>query len=245
MTDSETRATPAKPGSPRGEQTRQLIVDTAVRLFAERGYEQTTMRLVAGEAGVSLGNAYYYFGSKEHLVQAFYERIQTEIRAVALPAIADIRRLTERLRAVLYINLDVMTPYHEFAGKLIRTAADPASPVSPFSTESSVAREASISLFREVVSGSTVKVDSRLRERLPELLWLASMGITLYWVHDNSDGQARTRVLIDRATPLVGRLVELTRLSVLRPVTNEVLGLIDALWPPQSSRSRQGSGGRR
>jgi AcrR family transcriptional regulator len=242
MTESETRPAPANPGSPRGEQTRQLIVDTAVRLFAERGYEQTTMRLVAGEAGVSLGNAYYYFGSKEHLVQAFYERIQAEIGAAALPAIADTRDFTGRLRRVLHVNVDVMASYHEFAGKLIRTAADPASPVSPFSPESAVAREASISLFQEVVSGSKVRLDSRLRAQLPELLWLASMGITLYWVHDNSPAQARTRLLIDRATPVVGRLVEATRLTVLRPITNEVLELVDVLRQPRVSSTKGGSG---
>lgn len=216
-------------GPRRGEQTRQAIVDTAVRLFAERGYEQTTMRLVASEAGVSLGNAYYYFGSKEHLVEAFYERLQAEIRAAVVPAIAGERDFTARLRKALHAAVDVMEPYHGFAGKLIKTATDPASPVSPFSQESAAAREASIGLFRNVMEGAAVKLDARLRDELPELLWLGHMGITLYWVHDASPGQAKTRLLIDRATPLAGRLVELTRLRVLRSVTHEVLELVRAL----------------
>src|SRR5579859_3770060 len=62
----------------RGEQTRALILDTALRLFRERGYGRTTMRAIADEAGVAVGNAYYYFGSKEHLVQEFYTRLQDE-----------------------------------------------------------------------------------------------------------------------------------------------------------------------
>ncbi|MQA24861.1 MAG: TetR family transcriptional regulator [Micromonosporaceae bacterium] len=213
----------------RGEQTRALIVDTAVRLFAEHGYDQTTMRRVASDAGVSLGNAYYYFGSKEHLVEAFYDRLQAEIRAAAVPAIAGERDFATRLRTALHAAVDVMTPYHGFAGKLIKTATDPASPVSPFSEQSAPAREASIGLFREVVADSTTRLDARLRDELPELLWLGHMGITLYWVHDTSPGQRRTRLLIDRATPLVGRLVELTRLRVLRNVTHEVLELVRAL----------------
>lgn len=221
-------AAPAQ-GRPRGEQTRQLIVDTAVRLFAERGYEQTTMRLVASEAGVALGNAYYYYGSKEHLVEAFYERMQKEVWAAAIPVLHGVTDFTERLRLVLHKATDVMTPYHSFAGKLIQTATDPASPVSPFSPESSVAREASIGLFRDVVDGAQVKLDDRLRDELPELLWLAHMGITLYWVHDTSPGQAKTRLLIDGATPLIGKLVELTRLRVLRSITHDVLDLVRAL----------------
>ena len=70
------RTAAAEPATARGEQTKQLIVETAMRLFREHGYEQTTMRAIAREAGVSVGNAYYYFASKEHLIQAFYEDIQ-------------------------------------------------------------------------------------------------------------------------------------------------------------------------
>ena len=56
--------------------TRSAIIDAALRLFRERGYEATTMRAIAAEAGVSVGNAYYYFESKEQLIQGFYDRAQ-------------------------------------------------------------------------------------------------------------------------------------------------------------------------
>src|SRR5690606_28688410 len=54
---------PASAGgrSARGLQTRETIAAAARSLFLERGYEATTMRAVAERAGVSLGNAYYYF----------------------------------------------------------------------------------------------------------------------------------------------------------------------------------------
>jgi AcrR family transcriptional regulator len=45
----------------KGDQTKALILETALEMFRERGYEQTTMRAIADKAGVSLGNAYYYF----------------------------------------------------------------------------------------------------------------------------------------------------------------------------------------
>lgn len=60
-------ASPAPAGKDAGrspgksEQTRALILETAMRLFQERGYDKTTMRAIAQEAGVSVGNAYYYF----------------------------------------------------------------------------------------------------------------------------------------------------------------------------------------
>ena len=64
--------------TPKAEQTRAGIVDAAMRLFRENGYDATTMRAIADEAGVSLGSAYYYFSGKEELVQAFYDQIQVE-----------------------------------------------------------------------------------------------------------------------------------------------------------------------
>ncbi|MBU8859257.1 MULTISPECIES: TetR family transcriptional regulator [unclassified Micromonospora] len=213
----------------RGEQTRQLILDTAMRLFRERGYARTTMRAVAQEAGVAVGNAYYYFGSKEHLVQEFYAGTQREHREAAAPVLARERDFGARLAGVLHAGVDVLSPYHTFAGAFFKTAAEPTSPLSPFSAESSAPRDMSIALFREALTGSTVKLDDELREALPELLWLGYMGVVLYWVHDRSEGQVKTRQLIDGVVPLVDRLVGLSRLRALRPVTRQALALIHTL----------------
>src|ERR1700745_1948629 len=60
--------------TPKGDQTKALILETALQMFRERGYEQTTMRAIAEKANVALGNAYYYFHSKEYLIQSFYHR---------------------------------------------------------------------------------------------------------------------------------------------------------------------------
>ncbi|MFE6719955.1 TetR/AcrR family transcriptional regulator [Streptomyces albidoflavus] len=46
----------------------QVILDTAVRLFAEQGYEQTTIAQIAREAGISQRSLFRYFGTKEDLV---------------------------------------------------------------------------------------------------------------------------------------------------------------------------------
>src|SRR4029453_14389046 len=80
--------TMAEPSTGRGEATRARIVDSAMRLFEQHGYQRTRMGAVAADAGVSLGNAYYYFASKEPLVQGFYDRIQDEHAAAATRAIA-------------------------------------------------------------------------------------------------------------------------------------------------------------
>ena len=215
----------------KGEQTRELILSTALRLFREQGYGKTTMRAIANEAGVSVGNAYYYYGSKDHLMQAYYDLLQDQHREVVEPILAAEKAFVPRLAGVLRAWLDVAAPYHEFAGTFFKTAADPKSPLSPFSAESRPAREASVDVFRRVVEGSDLTLPADLKAELPELLWLMEMGIVLFWVHDNSDDLRRTKALIDRSVPLVDRLLRLTRIPGVRGVVNDVVGLIRAIRP--------------
>src|SRR5205809_4030097 len=79
---AENKKAPAK-----SEKTRGRILDAALRLFAEKGYQQTTMREIARESGASLGLAYRYFERKEDLVLAFYDQcaVQLEEEIGALP----------------------------------------------------------------------------------------------------------------------------------------------------------------
>ncbi len=179
------------------------------------------MRAIAQEAGVAVGNAYYYFGSKDHLIQEFYAQSQVEHRAAAQPVLDREEAFGPPARRSAARGHRRVDPLTRFAATFFKTAAEPTSPLSPFSAESSGPREAAIDLFGEVLTGSTAKVDAELRPQLPELLWLAYMGVILYSVHDRSPGQAKTRQLIDGAVPLIDRLVALSRLRVLRPVTRQ------------------------
>lgn len=215
--------------SARGEQTRTLILDTALRLFREDGYDATTMRAVAASAGVSVGSAYYYFESKEHLIQAYYDEIGKAHRALALPRLATSRSLADRLRVALLTHLEVSEPYHAFAGGFFKVAADPGSPLSPFSPQTAPARDAAIGFFGTVVDGSSTRVPAALRAELPRLLWLLHMGVVLYWVHDRSPGAEKSRQLVDRLVPLVVRLIGLARLPGLRGALDEALALVHAL----------------
>jgi len=49
------------------------IIETAERLFAERGFDGTSVRDIADEAGVNVAMISYYFGSKEKMMEALFE----------------------------------------------------------------------------------------------------------------------------------------------------------------------------
>ncbi|MFF4951552.1 TetR family transcriptional regulator [Streptomyces chattanoogensis] len=232
----------ARTGGPgaKSEQTRRLILDTALRLFRERGYDRTTMRAIAQEAGVSVGNAYYYFASKEHLVQGFYDQMAEEHTAAAQDVLAQETGLARRLRGVLLAWLDVAEPYHEFAAQFFKNAADPASPLSPFSDESEGPREAVIELHRRLLAGADIKADPELAAQLPRLLWLQQMGLVLYWVHDRSENCARSRALVERTSPLVARAIAASRFRVLRPLVREVTDVLGEFLLPAADRTAPG-----
>jgi AcrR family transcriptional regulator len=183
------------------------------------------MRAIAAAAGVSVGNAYYYFPSKGHLVQAFYTTVQDAHADACRQILATPGPFVDRLRAAMLTGVETMAPYHGFAGSFFKTAAEPGSPLSPFSADSAPARERSVRMFTSVVDGATTKIDPELRAELPELLWLAQMGVTLYWVHDTSPEQAKTRLLVERSAPLIDRLVAMSRFRVFKPVMREILSL--------------------
>jgi AcrR family transcriptional regulator len=219
------------PATPKSEQTRALILETAMRLFQERGYDKTTMRAIAQEAGVSVGNAYYYFAGKEHLIQGFYDRIAAEHQAAVREVLARESDLEARLAGVLKVWLDIAQPYHEFAVQFFKNAADPDSPLSPFSKESEPARTEVLSLHREVLAGSRTKVPADLKDVLPDLMWLAQMGLVMYWIFDRTEGRERSYRLAERGARLTARGVVLARFRVLRPLVHEVHELFTDFLP--------------
>jgi len=62
-------------------QTRQLLTDTARRLFAERGFEQVSVAEIAREADVAEATVFNYFPTKEDLVYSRLEHFEDELLA--------------------------------------------------------------------------------------------------------------------------------------------------------------------
>jgi AcrR family transcriptional regulator len=213
----------------KSQRTRALIAEAALRLFRERGYERTTMRAIAESAGVSVGNAYYYFHSKEELVQGFYDQLAAEHVVAAAGSLAAGTDLAQRLRATLLAWVRVAEPYHALAGRFFAAAAQPGSPLSPFSQASHATREVALALYRDVIAGSSIQVAEELEPDLPELLWLYHLGIVLFWVYDDSVGLRRTHALVERTVPLVERLCRLSRLPAFRPLARQIPQLLTKL----------------
>jgi AcrR family transcriptional regulator len=210
----------------KGEQTRAVIFGAALELFRERGYEATTMRAIAEKAGVSLGSSYHYFPSKEHLVLLLYRHLHELHRAACAPVLSRERQFGPRLRGVIRAIVMTCEPFHEVAGSLFSTVADPRSPLNPFSADSAPLREEVIALFAELVAGSEARFPDEVAAELPRLLWLYQMGILYFWIMDRSPGRLRTLDVIDETCELVVQLLSLANLPVLRRSRQRALSLV-------------------
>src|SRR6516225_8046006 len=83
----------------RGEATRGQLIAVARRMFAERGYEDTSIEAVLQEAGVSRGSLYHHFASKEALFEAVAEDVETTVGTQTLTAAEGITEPLAALRA--------------------------------------------------------------------------------------------------------------------------------------------------
>lgn len=211
----------------KSDETRARILAAALELFRRQGFDATTMREVANEAGVATGAAYYYFDSKEAIVMAFYRQAQDEVHERIVSTLPRRKGPRARLRAILELRLDYFTANRKFLGALLRHAADPADALSPFSRETESIREADIAHFTAALEG--VKAPADLAPHLPRLLWLYQMGLILFWLHDPSPSQKRTWDLVDKSLTLVVQLIRLAGFPLLRPLRKRVVDLLESV----------------
>jgi AcrR family transcriptional regulator len=231
--ESGGRAIPQRAAS---EQTRRQILDTALALFRERGFEETTIRDIASAAGLSLGAAYYYFKSKEAIVGAYYDYVQREHATRTRTVFESGGDLRTRLRAVLHAKIDIMQEDRRLLRALFRYGGDPDHALSWFGPATEEQRRLSIAVFEESIAGERLPAD--VREAAPTLLWTLHMGILLYFLYDASPQQRRTRRLIDAAVDFSVDIRRMATSPLLRPMRKRVFGILrDAglLAPPAAA----------
>ena len=102
---------------------RQLILDTAARLFREDGYAATSLRDIADACGMKAGSLYYHFASKDAIIgevlRIGVERVSAEVRGAvaALPADADARTL---LHTAIRAHLSALLELHDYTSANVR-----------------------------------------------------------------------------------------------------------------------------
>ncbi len=93
---------------------RDRIMEVALRMFAVKGFQNTTIAEISKEAGVSEATIYEYFGTKEDLLFAIPEKISNETNEQVERVLPYIQGVEGRMRAILrqYVQLYQSNPHY-------------------------------------------------------------------------------------------------------------------------------------
>jgi len=213
----------------KSDETRTRILDAALDLFRERGFDATTMRDIARESGVALGATYYHFESKEAIVLAFYELAKEELQEPLEAAVDHAKGLADGFGALLEAKFAYYTPNKKFLGALFPHSADPRDPLSLFSEHNRHIRQADAQFFSRLLEKSQTRVPGDLAPYLPSLLWLYQMALLLFWIYDDTEDHARTRLVTEKSLAVVTRAIEMSNLPFSGPLRKKVADLIEAV----------------
>jgi hypothetical protein len=160
---------------------------------------------------------------------AFYGEASKSMHEQIGALLAKKTDLKTRLRAVVDVKFEYFGPDRKFLGALLRHAADPEHPLSPFSAETREIRERDMQHFSDALVGSNLRLTEDLQPHLPKLLWLYQMGLILFWIYDRSPEQMRTQRLVDKSLGIVTSILKLSKSPFLRPVRRTAIELLEAL----------------
>ena len=230
---------PAAPKLSKRDATRENILTSALKLFRVKGFEPTTMRDIAKSAGLSLGASYYYFKTKEAIVMAYYDRVQAEHTALAIPAMRKAKDFRARLGVAMHTKLDIIKDDRRLLVAMFRYGGDPDHPLSWFGPATKKQRELAMEIFEAAIGDEKLPKD--VRQLAPRLLWTAHMGMILYFLNDRSAGQKKTRALVDGGLDLLVQAFSMSSAPLLqpmvKPIRSKIVKLLEEAELVESSKS--------
>ncbi|MCB9595672.1 MAG: TetR/AcrR family transcriptional regulator [Sandaracinaceae bacterium] len=209
----------------KADETRRRILSVALTRFREDGYHKTTMRGIARASGLSLGAAYHHFEGKQDIVRAYYGQQMDAHEAATREAWREGAAWQERVSLVLHTSLDVRATDRALMRELAPLVVGTDEAASAFSGKSADLRGRSIALFHEAIDDPAVPED--LRDVLATALWALSMGTLLYFAHDESPRQRKSRALVDGSVELLGGVVSALALPPLAPLRGRLREVLE------------------
>jgi AcrR family transcriptional regulator len=171
-----------------------------MRSIAARGYQATTLRDIAREAGVSVGLLYRYFPSKQAVVIALYDDLSSEFarQADGMPD----GKWRDRFIFALTASLRVLEPNRVALRALTPVlVGDPEEGI--FSATTAFSRVRVQKVFERAVVEATDAPNPSLSAALGRLLYMVHLAVLLWWLLDKSAKQRATATLVQRTQQLL------------------------------------------
>jgi AcrR family transcriptional regulator len=176
------------------EETRRKILDAAAELFRSRGFDATTTRDIAREAGIAAGTLFNYFVSKEAIVARLAETALAKGRtAFARQAIDG--NPEEELFALAAAELRQLKPLRKFFTPLLETVLSPLA-AARGRTEDDCFRAEHLELVAGIARKHGVEELSPVSF---QVYWALYTGVLAFWAADKSPRQEDTLAMLDRS----------------------------------------------
>lgn len=200
--------------TPKAQQTRQRIFDTAIMLFVEKGYEETTMIDIANGADCSPGLAYRYFSGKDALVLELWQHLANEF-ASKIDTIQD-ENWVDRYYHAMQMKIEQLLPYRDVIRETAGAAMSPSSGVAIISEETAEYRDVMLDSFVTLGEGANNAPQGIESQQQAILMYGIHLVMILVWIYDRTPDQRLTQ----RALSFMYDTMKLVRpLLMLPPVS--------------------------
>ena len=177
------------------------IMDAALRIFAEKGFQNATITEISKQAGVSEATIYEYFGTKEDLLFAIPEKISNETFEKSTKVIPYIKDVEGKIRAILlfYVQLYQSNPHYS-ALVLLQLMSNKRFRQTPAHAAIRRSSHGLLDCIKEGIEDGTFKKDSN-----PYLIRSMLMGaIEHLFIHWHMQGMPKRKTSIaDMLDPLI------------------------------------------
>jgi len=156
----------------------QPLLNGAAKLFAIKGYKETTMRDIAAEVGMLPGSMYYHFKSKQELLLAVYAQAVIGIKTRLESAIALEHDPWKKLEIAVITHVETILDQNDFARIMIGVTPDKAPEIQQ---ELTAMRDSYEQIFIDIIEDIPLKKD--LNKTLFRLMLLGALNSTQIWFH--------------------------------------------------------------
>lgn len=167
---------------PRSDNRLPLVLDAAARLFREKGYGSTSMRDIAGVAGMLPGSLYYHFASKEELLVAVYAEGVRRIKHAVSAALARDGEPWTRLELACGAHLEALLEDSDYAQVVTRVRPDDAPEVA---LQLIALRDDYERTFAQAIE--TLPLPARTDRRVLKLMLLGALNWSQTWYRSGGD----------------------------------------------------------
>jgi len=189
-------------------ETRRKLVNSATELFVLNGYEKTSMKAIAKNAGVGDATIYKYFPNKDKLILGFYEVRGTDaITSYRDTADVNTYSFAEKLQLLTDTYLEQLLADREFVELSIQSFFK--SPITLLKDELKVAKDyrSEFSQLLEALDQEEDTVEIPMKSTIAALLTDYLFAITLYWMKDDSEEFSNTSQLTDLSIQVIDALL--------------------------------------